>query len=46
MLPKSVLDKMVKNPETGKTIKVKSALQYDKEAPVFQIAKKLVTKAK
>jgi hypothetical protein len=31
---------------TGKTIKVKSALQYDKEAPVFQIAKKLVTKTK
>ena len=46
MLPKGVLDKMVKNPVTGKTIKVKSALQYDKEAPVFQIAKKLVTKAK
>jgi hypothetical protein len=46
MLPKSVLDKMVKNPETGKTIKVKSALQYDKQAPVFQLAKKIVTKAK
>ncbi|CAB4143737.1 Protein of unknown function DUF3293 [uncultured Caudovirales phage] len=45
MLPKAVLDKTVKNPKTGNTIKVKSALSYDKKSPVFQAAKQLIKKA-
>jgi hypothetical protein len=44
MLPKDVLNKTVKNPKTGNTIKVKSALSYDKKSPVFQAAKQLITK--
>ncbi len=42
LLPKGVADRMVKNPETGKMIKMKSALKYDKEAPVFKTATKLL----
>ncbi len=37
LLPKD-LDKKVKNPETGKMIKIKSALHYDKKTPVFKAA--------
>jgi hypothetical protein len=44
LLPKDILDKKVKNPKTGNTIKVKSALSYDKKSPVFQAAKQLITK--
>jgi hypothetical protein len=44
LLPKNVLNKTVKNPKTGNTIKVKSALSYDKKSPVFQAAKQLITK--
>lgn len=44
MLPKDVLNKTVKNPKTGNTIKVKSALSYDKKSPVFQAAKQIITK--
>ena len=44
LLPKDVLNKTVKNPKTGNTIKVKSALSYDKKSPVFQAAKQLITK--
>ena len=44
LLPKDILNKTIKNPKTGNTIKVKSALQYDKKSPVFQAAKKLITK--
>jgi hypothetical protein len=44
LLPKDVLNKTVKNPKTGNTIKVKSALSYDKKSPVFQAAKNLITK--
>jgi len=46
LLPKDVLNKTVKNPKTGNTIKVKSALSYDKKSPVFQAAKQLITKKK
>jgi len=44
LLPKDVLNKTVKNPKTGNTIKVKSALSYDKKSPVFQAAKQIITK--
>lgn len=44
MLPKDILNKTVKNPKTGNTIKVKSALSYDKKSPVFQAAKQIITK--
>ena len=44
LLPKDVLNKTIKNPKTGNTIKVKSALSYDKKSPVFQAAKQLITK--
>ena len=37
LLPKD-LDKKVKNPKTDKMIKIKSALQYDKNSPVFKAA--------
>jgi len=37
LLPKD-LDKKVKNPETGKMIKIKSALQYDKNTPAHKAA--------
>ena len=41
MLPKKALDQKIKNPETGRTIKVKSALEYDKDKPVYKAAIKL-----
>lgn len=44
MLPKGILNKTVKNPKTGNTIKVKSALSYDKKSPVFQAAKQIISK--
>jgi hypothetical protein len=37
LLPKD-LDKTIKNPETGKMIKIKSALHYDKNTPAFKAA--------
>jgi hypothetical protein len=37
LLPK-VLDKKIKNPETGKMIKIKSALQYDKSSKAHKAA--------
>ena len=42
LLPKGVADRPVKNPETGKMIKMKSALKYDKDTPVFKSATKLL----
>jgi hypothetical protein len=45
MLPKDVLDQMVKNPDTGKMIKVKSALKYDDNHAVKQAATNIVKKA-
>ena len=44
MLPKKALDQKIKNPETGRTIKVKSALEYDKDKPVYKAAIKLAKK--
>jgi hypothetical protein len=45
LLPKGIADKMVKNPETGKMIKVKSALKYDKESPVYKATVAMVKQA-
>ena len=41
-LPKDIADKTVKNPETGKDIKVGSALKYDKKSPAYKAATSLV----
>ena len=45
LLPKGIADKMIKNPETGKMIKVKSALKYDKESPVYKATVAMVKQA-
>jgi hypothetical protein len=42
MLPKDILNKTVRNPETGRDIKVQSALKYDDKAPVKRAATSLV----
>ena len=42
MLPKDILDKTVKNPETGRNIKVKSALKYDDDSQVKKNAMSMV----
>lgn len=41
-LPKDIADKMVKNPQTGRDIKVTSALKYDDKSPVYKAATSLV----
>jgi len=41
-LPKDIASKTVKNPETGKDIKVGSALKYDKKSPAYKAATSLV----
>jgi hypothetical protein len=38
LLPKSDLDKTIKNPETGRKIKIKSALNYDKNSKAYKAA--------
>jgi len=38
LLPKTDLDKKIKNPETGKMIKIKTALGYEKDKPAFKAA--------
>lgn len=42
MLPKDILNKTVRNPETGRDIKVQSALRYQDDAPVRKNAMSLV----
>jgi hypothetical protein len=42
LLPKDVLSKTVRNPETGRDIKVASALKYDDKSPVKKSAMSLV----
>ena len=37
LLPKD-LDKTIKNPDTGKMIKLKSALHYDKDTKAYKAA--------
>ena len=44
MVPKNVLDKKVKNPDTGRQIKVTSALGYDKKSAVYRAAMNLLKK--
>jgi FMN phosphatase YigB (HAD superfamily) len=44
MLPKADLTKTIKNPDTGRNIKLKSALQYDKDSKVFKAAEKMIKK--
>jgi hypothetical protein len=46
LLPKNVLDKKVKNPETGNMIKLKSALKHDKTSPVYKTATTMIKQAK
>jgi len=41
---KSLLPKTIKNPDTGRNIKVKSALGYDKQSKVYKAAVNLVKK--
>ena len=41
-LPKDIANKTVKNPETGKDIKLGSALKYDKNSPAYKAATSLV----
>ena len=43
LLPKN-LNKTIKNPDTGRTIKVKSALGYDKNTQVYKAAANLAKK--
>ena len=45
LLPKGILDKTVKNPDTGKMIKVKSALKYDDTSKAKQAAKAMIKTA-
>jgi hypothetical protein len=45
LLPKGILDKTVMNPDTGKMIKVKSALKYDDDHKVKQAAKSMIKTA-
>jgi hypothetical protein len=42
LLPKAILDKKVKNPETGNMVKVQTALAYDEKHPAFKAATSLV----
>ena len=43
LLPKN-LNQTIKNPDTGRNIKVKSALGYDKQSKVYKAAANLVKK--
>jgi hypothetical protein len=45
LLPKGILNKTVQNPDTGKMIKVKSALKYDDDHKVKQAAKAMIKTA-
>lgn len=38
LVPKTELDKTIKNPETGRKIKIKSALNYDKNSKAYKAA--------
>jgi len=46
LLPKDVLNKRVKNPETGNLVKVQTALAYDEKHPAFKAAQTLVSNSK
>lgn len=42
LIPKAILDKKVKNPQTGNMVKVQTALSYDEKHPAFKAATSLV----
>ena len=42
LIPNAVLDKKVKNPQTGNMVKVQTALSYDEKHPAFKAATSLV----
>jgi len=46
MVPKSVLDKKVKNPDTGRQIKITSALGYDEKSAVYKAAANMLKQSK
>jgi len=46
LMPKDVLNKKVKNPQTGNMVKVKSALAYDEKHPAFKVAQSFVANSK
>jgi hypothetical protein len=46
MIPVGALDKRIKNPETGRNIKVKTALGYDKTSPAYKTAFAAIKKPK
>jgi hypothetical protein len=46
MVPKTILDKKVKNPDTGREIKITSALGYDKKSPVYKTAANMIKQNK
>jgi hypothetical protein len=46
LLPKDILNKKVKNPQTGNMVKVKSALAYDEKHPAFKVAQSFVANSK
>jgi hypothetical protein len=45
LMPKDILDKKVKNPQTGNMVKVQTALSYDEKHPAFKAATNLVKMA-
>ena len=45
LMPKDVLNKKVKNPQTGNMVKVQTALSYDEKHPAFKAATNLVKMA-
>jgi hypothetical protein len=46
LVPKGILDKTVKNPKTGRDIKVKTALSYGKASPAYGAAVNMVKQVK
>ena len=44
LLPKDILNTKVKNPQTGRLIQMKSALNYDRLTPVYKLAKQMIKK--
>jgi hypothetical protein len=46
LLPKDILNKKVKNPQTGNMVKVQTALAYDEKHPAFKAAQTMVAQSK
>jgi hypothetical protein len=46
LMPKDVLNKKVKNPQTGNMVKVQTALAYDEKHPAFKAAQAFVAQSK